>query len=167
MSNSQDSEQPKKKLSPEKAERLRAFQLKSLQTGWLIQEELERTSGIVSNPSGKRQDNQDYEMMSDGEQDALTQGLLSGEIDANDENIDKLAEILRLDWEEAIANGDPAAQDAQPPTAEWLRADIARFKNQQSEIKQSSKNSETIKWGLTIAFAVAVGWYVMSSAASW
>ena len=54
MSNSQDSEQPKKKLSPEKAERLRAFQLKSLQTGWLIQEELERTSGIVSNPSGKR-----------------------------------------------------------------------------------------------------------------
>ena len=105
--------------------------------------------------------------LTESEKEALTQGLLSGEIDANDENIDKLAEILRLDWEEAIANGDPAAQDAQPPTAEWLRADIARSKNQQSEIKQSSKNSETIKWGLTIAFAVAVGWYVLSSAANW
>ena len=55
MSDSQELEQPKKKLSPEKAERLRAFQLKSLQTGWLIQDELERTSGIVSNPS--RQEN--------------------------------------------------------------------------------------------------------------
>ncbi len=39
---------PKKKLSPEKAARLRAEYLKSMQTGWLIQEELERTSGIVS-----------------------------------------------------------------------------------------------------------------------
>ena len=57
MSDAQNSEQPKKKLSPEKAERLRAFQLKSLQTGWLIQDELERTSGIVSNPSQqKKQD---------------------------------------------------------------------------------------------------------------
>ena len=56
MSDSQELEQPKKKLSPEKAERLRAFQLKSLQTGWLIQDELERTSGIVSNPS--RQENE-------------------------------------------------------------------------------------------------------------
>ena len=52
-------EQPKKKLSPEKAERLRAFQLKSMQTGYAVQEELERTSGIVSNPSGKRQDNKE------------------------------------------------------------------------------------------------------------
>ena len=56
MSDPQNSEQPNKKLSPEKAERLRAFQLKSLQTGWLIQDELERTSGIVSNPS--RQENE-------------------------------------------------------------------------------------------------------------
>tara|TARA_Y100000814_G_C12094047_1_gene321204 strand:+ start:205 stop:390 length:186 start_codon:yes stop_codon:yes gene_type:complete len=54
MSDPQNSEQPKKKLSPEKAERLRAFQLKSLQTGWLIQDELERTSGIVSNPSQQK-----------------------------------------------------------------------------------------------------------------
>ena len=40
--------EPKKKLSPEKAARLTATYLKSMQTGWLIQEELERTSGIVS-----------------------------------------------------------------------------------------------------------------------
>ena len=54
MSDSQELDEPKKKLSPEKAERLRAFQLKSLQTGWLIQDELERTSGIVSNPSQQK-----------------------------------------------------------------------------------------------------------------
>gem|GEM_PF-6628846 len=40
--------EPKKKLSPEKAARLTAAYLKSMQTGCLIQEELERTSGIGS-----------------------------------------------------------------------------------------------------------------------